>query len=337
MDTLNRVWRIASVVSLIVLITVLHYGTMYHDIASHISHREMYFIPILLSSFWFGIGYGVLTSLTISLIYAPQLFGDIDSHSLFWPIIFQIIMFNLVALMVGFLVERMKRQQERMLVVERSATIGDAAKAVAYEMKDLLATLRRIATKHRENYAELGQDYERELQHIEQMVDILSSFKSVDTMQIFAYDLNQIVMERIEYHRPIAAKVSASFKVDLDESRCPSWVNAESLKRILDRIVQNAIDFSPRGATIYVITKRGGDYSQVTIIDEGPGIKIEDLPKIFKPFFTTKPGGSGLSLSASHKVLQEMGGNIQVSSTYGKGATFTISVPREYPKGIQKP
>jgi len=337
MTTSNKTWRVLIIGSLILIVTILHYSTMHHDIASHIAHRELYFIPILLSSFWFGMGYGILISLIISVIYAPQLFGSMDSRFIFWQVMFQIIMFNFVALMVGYLVERWKRQQERMLVVERAATLGDAAKAVAYEMKDLLASLKSIATTHRENFAELGQDYERELQHLEQMVDILSSFKSAGTIQTFAYDLNAIVRQRISFHRPIAAKTNLSFKADLDERGCPTRINRESIARILDRVVQNAIEASPAGASIYVATKRGGDYSHVTIIDEGPGIRPDDLSKIFKPFFSTKPGGSGLSLSSSHKVIHELGGDIQVSSTYGKGTTFTIVVPREFPGGIQRP
>ncbi len=240
-------------------------------------------------------------------------------------------MFNFVALMVGSLVDRWKRQQERMLVVERAATIGDAANAVASEMKRMLGSLKFIAQKHHESYTELGQDYEKELHHLEQMVDILSSFKPAGTPPAFTYDLNSIVADRIEYFRPVAAEAGLSFKLDLDERGCPSRVNAESMKRILDRLVQNAIEASSQGGTIHVITKRGGDHNQVIIIDQGHGIKFEDMPKVFKPFFTTKPGGSGLSLSASYKTMQEMKGDIQVSSTYGEGATFTINVPREFP------
>jgi signal transduction histidine kinase len=331
MDTLNRGWRIALVGLLVIIITTLHYSTLHHDLASHIAHRELYFIPILLSSLWFGIGYGVVTSLGISLIYTPQLFGYTDSHTIFWPLMFQIIMFNSVALMVGYLAERWKRQQERMLAVERAATIGDAAKAVGYEMKDLLDSLKFIAARNKLKFKDLGQEYEKEMQHLEQMVDILSSFKSADSIQRFAYDLNPIIRDRIDYHRPIATIAGATFKVDLDEIGCPSQVNAESITRIIDRIIQNAIDASPRGGKISVISKRGGDYNLITISDEGPGIKPENLSKIFKPFFTTKIGGSGLSLSASHKVLREMGGDIQASSQYGQGAMFSLYVPREFP------
>lgn len=322
-------WKFVSIGALITLTTILHYGTPHHDIASHIAHRELYFIPIILTGLWFGIGYGVLTSLGISVMYAVQLFGGAEDHAVFWPIMFQIVMFNFVAVMVGYLSERWKRQHERMLVVERAATLGDAARAVAYEMKDLLAALKAIAVGHQECFSGLGQDYASELRHLEQMVEILSSFKPAGTVQPFAYDLNEVVSERVDFYRPIAAAADVFFKVEMDAKGCPTRVNVDSLKRILDRVLQNAIDASASKSGINVSTRRGGDFSAVVISDKGPGIKTEDLPKIFKPFFSTKPGGSGLSLSASLKVMREMGGDIAVDSTYGNGASFTIRVPRE--------
>jgi signal transduction histidine kinase len=327
-------WQIALIGALVILTTVLHYGTPHHDVASHIAHRELYFVPIILTGLWFGIGYGVLMSLGISLVYAVQFFGAANDHPVFWPVMFQILMFSIVAVMVGYLSERWKRQHERMLVVERAAALGDAARAVAYEMKDLLAALKAIAVGQQECFAGLGKDYESELRHLEQMVDILSSLKPASTVQPFAYDLNEVVSERVEFYRPIAAAADVSFRAALDTKGCPTRVNVDSLKRILDRILQNAVDASPSGAVIDVATKRGGDCSEIVISDKGQGIKDEDLPKIFKPFFSTKPGGSGLSLSASQKVMREMGGDIAVVSDYGNGAKFTVSVPREFSKKI---
>ena len=65
-------------------------------------------------------------------------------------------------------------------------------------------------------------------------------------------------------------------------------------------------------------------------IDEGSGIKPENLPNIFKPFFTTKKTGQGLALASCRKNLLDMGGDIEAASDYGKGTTFILTVPREY-------
>jgi len=66
------------------------------------------------------------------------------------------------------------------------------------------------------------------------------------------------------------------------------------------------------------------------IEDIGSGIKPEHLPNIFKPFFTTKEMGQGLALASCRKNLLDMGADIEVASDYGKGATFFLTIPRQY-------
>ena len=72
-----------------------------------------------------------------------------------------------------------------------------------------------------------------------------------------------------------------------------------------------------------------GSYCTLEIEDEGPGIKPEHLPQMFTPFFTTKKMGQGLALASCRKVLRNMGCDIQASTEQGKGATFTVTIPRE--------
>jgi len=67
----------------------------------------------------------------------------------------------------------------------------------------------------------------------------------------------------------------------------------------------------------------------LSVVDEGPGVLPEDLPKLFSPFFTTKPNGSGLGLSAGRKVLREQGGDLYFTPVPSGGAKFSIIVPRE--------
>jgi signal transduction histidine kinase len=332
METMKKAAQIGLIVLVVLVVTILHYSSGHGGVLrAHISHRELYFIPILLASFWFGLKYGIATSLFISLVYAPQVFVQNENQSNLWPVVFQIVMFNLVALMVGFLVERGKRQQKRVFVVEKSAALGRAATAVGHEMKDLLEALKSIARQTAgPECAELNQDFEKELVRLEQMVDILSSFKTAGPLQLFSHDLNAIIQERLKFHRSAADKNGVLFKTDLDPKGCPSRVNTETIGWVLDQIIQNALEVSSKGKAIHIRSTRRGDYCQVIITDEGPGIKLEHLSSIFKPFFTTKGIGDGLALSASRKILRDMGGDIQVASEFGKGAAFTVNVPREY-------
>jgi len=70
----------------------------------------------------------------------------------------------------------------------------------------------------------------------------------------------------------------------------------------------------------------------VQVSDTGRGISAEALPRIFKPFFTTRSEGTGLGLSLANSIVQSHGGRIDVTSTPGKGSQFKVSLPVQHPK-----
>ena len=84
-----------------------------------------------------------------------------------------------------------------------------------------------------------------------------------------------------------------------------------------------------KGDRLTITTGELDDYIVVTVADNGPGIKSENLEKVFDPFFTTRAecGGTGLGLSICHGIILEHGGRITASSEYGDGATFTVALP----------
>jgi signal transduction histidine kinase len=96
----------------------------------------------------------------------------------------------------------------------------------------------------------------------------------------------------------------------------------------MDNLIINAMEVSSTGRNITVSSDRLSDHCRVEVRDQGPGIRPEHLSKIFVPFFTTKEKGTGLSLAACKKIMRDLGGDIQVASTWGEGATFSLIVPR---------
>jgi riboflavin transporter FmnP len=109
MSDFVKPFKVSVVVILVALITLLHYGTMHGRLELHILHRELYFIPILLASFWFGIKLGLVTSIVVSIIYVPQVYLLNTSQGTALTVGFQILIFNLVAIILGYLVDRQKR------------------------------------------------------------------------------------------------------------------------------------------------------------------------------------------------------------------------------------
>jgi signal transduction histidine kinase len=331
MNTTKQSLKMSLIVALVVVVSIMHYATLDAHMELHILHRELYFMPILLASFWFGLRTGVVTALMVSLIYAPYTFLRDDPHSTLLAVTAQVLVFILIAFGLGWLVERQKRQQQEVLEAENLSVLGRAAISVGQEMKDLLGALRGIVKKAEEQECTgLSEHFDQEMSRLDQMVEILSSFVTTEPVQVFSRDMNEVITNKLEHYKRAAKKVGVNLETSLDESGCPSIVDKEAIGWVLGQIMKNALQVSDEGQTIQVRSRRSGNFCTVEIEDEGPGIKPEHLPKIFMPFFSTKETGQGLALAACRKTMRDMGGDIQVTSEWGHGATFIITIPREY-------
>lgn len=108
----------------------------------------------------------------------------------------------------------------------------------------------------------------------------------------------------------------------------PIRASRSQMKRIILNLLFNAIDAIHQTGAISVESRSDHETISVVVTDTGAGIKEEDLPRIFEPFFSTKgPSHSGLGLSSIYGIVKRNGGTIDVTSTPGKGTAFTISLP----------
>ncbi len=123
------------------------------------------------------------------------------------------------------------------------------------------------------------------------------------------------------------------------------------LSQLFNNLLINARQAMEGGGTLYVSianrastgerggTLRPGRYVEVRIRDEGPGIPEEIAPRIFDPFFSTKPGGSGLGLATCHWIVKDHGGTIRLASPPGRGAAFVVLLPAAVgqPSAVPRP
>jgi two-component system sensor histidine kinase AtoS len=106
--------------------------------------------------------------------------------------------------------------------------------------------------------------------------------------------------------------------------------DGDALEQVLLNLIANAGAIVQAGGAISVATRRHPDrpgFVQLIVADTGCGIPPDILPRIFDPFFSTKPSGTGLGLSISHGIVREHGGAIDVESTPGQGTRFIITLP----------
>ncbi len=149
-------------------------------------------------------------------------------------------------------------------------------------------------------------------------------------------DINKLVEEylSLSYHGMRAKNKSfnADYQLVADENLPIIKVNQQDIGRVLLNLFNNAFYAAAQSANpaIKVITKTLNKYLIVEVIDNGKGIPKDVLPKIFQPFFTTKPTGegTGLGLSLSYDIITKgNNGKIEVLSEEGKGTVFTVKLP----------
>ena len=118
------------------------------------------------------------------------------------------------------------------------------------------------------------------------------------------------------------------FQLALAPELAPFAGDQELLRQALLNVVLNACQAMPEGGVVDIATEAdAGQVVVVRIADEGVGIPAEDLERIFNLYFTTRPDGHGVGLSMVYRIVQLHDGRIDVTSSVGRGTTFTIRFP----------
>ena len=140
-------------------------------------------------------------------------------------------------------------------------------------------------------------------------------------------DLNKVIQELLEFVGPELDQAGVKIESSLSPDLPPLSIDARYIKQALLNLIKNAVAAMPDGGTLGVQTLRSGEEVQVRISDTGSGIPEDIMDKIFEPYFTTKPFGTGLGLTIVFKIVKEHYGDISVSSRLGEGTTVTLVLP----------
>lgn len=148
------------------------------------------------------------------------------------------------------------------------------------------------------------------------------------------FDLAASIERVVRIVRPTAEKKNLA----LDAEIAPEvgWMRGDSrrMEQVLLNLLSNAVKFTERGG-VRVTSRREGDEIVIRVADTGIGIRKEDLGRLFRPFTQLETGlarqyeGTGLGLSISKRLVEMMGGRMDVESEYGKGSTFSVVIPAE--------
>lgn len=249
---------------------------------------------------------------------------------------------------------RSRVAERRARSAERLAELGAMTGGLAHEIKNPLSTVGLNAQLLGEAIEELPiagdekgrlvrrvQSLRREVERLRGILTDFLEFAGELRLDRRAADLNIAVGELIDFFVPQAEKSGVRLRTDLSAEPLHASVDVSHVKQAVLNLMLNATqamtvpgDASPSGASkeliIRTVAVRDADQrrvAQIHVIDTGPGIPADVLPRIFTPYFTTKSGGTGLGLPTSRRLIEAHEGRIEVFSELGRGTDFVITLP----------
>ncbi len=142
-------------------------------------------------------------------------------------------------------------------------------------------------------------------------------------------DLISVLDESLEFLGQELADCGLTIDVELDSVVPIVMGDRGQVKQVFYNIIKNARDATPTGGIIRIRTSSDDQFVYVQIGDNGQGIDQNDMPKIFRPYFTTKKGGNGLGMMVVQRIMRAHGGRIGIDSRKGKGTVVTLQFPQK--------
>jgi two-component system sensor histidine kinase AtoS len=164
---------------------------------------------------------------------------------------------------------------------------------------------------------------------LNRIVSELLDFSKPYPTRYGSVQVNELIREMLLLIRKRADTQSISIDLRLDPSLPSIEADGEQLKQVLLNLMINACQAIPGRGTIIVSTMMElSDQLAIHVIDNGVGIAPEDIEKVFDPFFSTKPAGTGLGLAVVQRIINGHNGRIEITSEQGKGTDVKLSLPK---------
>jgi len=224
--------------------------------------------------------------------------------------------------------------RERLVHGERLAAIGEMAANLAHELKNPLVTIGGFAGRLVKGLPCDSREHQyadtivKEIGRLERMLADILGFSRKPTICYSNCDVGDILENCFASCATTLEDHGVALATSFEDSPWPTLGDAHQLKQVFLNLMLNACEAMSDGGSLHVsLTKVSLDkkYILVSIRDSGGGIPAELLPRIFTPFFTTKPHGTGLGLAIVNRILQNHGGTIEARNE-GDGAVFTVTL-----------
>ena len=221
---------------------------------------------------------------------------------------------------------------------EKVSSIMDLAAGVAHELGNPLNSINIHLQLLQRNLKGMEQDTKTQkslhscIKEVKRLDGIIShflkairpsdpDFKKINLLKIVE---ETVLLREKELN---AKKISVRMEAGVREPMIHA--DAEQIKQVFFNVIGNAVDAVGESSTIRIVTGIDDHYVFAKIVDQGSGIKKEDISRVFEPYFTTKKSGHGIGMMIVHRIMRDHRGEVGIDSKEGSGTIVTLNFPRK--------
>ena len=229
-----------------------------------------------------------------------------------------------------------KRMEAEILSRERLSALGRTAAHISHEIKNPLMLIGGFARQVLKGFSgdpEKNKEKLRiivdEVQRLESFLSEVGGYAKISEPQKKVGDLNSLLQEISVRIKPSIQEQGIKLSLELDQNLPYVQFDPVHLRQVILNIVKNGIEAMPEGGTLTIVSGRVEKRVFIQISDTGEGISPEVMEKIFQPFFSTKPKGSGLGLTIAQKIMEAHQGTLTIESEPHRGTLVTCFLNME--------
>lgn len=328
-----------------------------------------FYLLVCLHTIYFGLRFGLLVATLSALLYFFSIYDQISGTSDWVDLGLRMIFLYLIALPVGLLSEKVKRDkhtvetlnrdlarslenlramQEKLIEAEKLSALGRLTTYIAHEIRNPLTALGGFARRLDKKLATGKPEKEyvaimiAEVARLEKILMDTLVYGKVNVTKLIRDELNKPVMAAASLYREICRENNITLVEKLAADLPRGKINHEQVHQALDSLLSNSIQAMPEGGTLTIQTgqviKNNTPYLTIEVRDTGGGISTENIDYIFEPFYSTKKigSGTGLGLPIVRKIIDEHRGLIEVKNYPDHGTDFILYFPYQSEEEDQK-
>jgi signal transduction histidine kinase len=337
------------------VVSVLHYTTPADRAWLHNIYQRLYYAPIVLGAYWFGVRGGLLTAVAAAFAYAPHIRHTWSNNEPYAASQYvELVIFPSAGLLVGLLADtqrtltrkyqqaaasletanrELRESDEQLRRADRLSALGEIAAGLAHEIRNPLAGITgaleivqsRVAAGTPE--AEFSGIAAKEVARLDGLVGEFLAYARPRQPELRPASLATVIEHVVLLLTPEAERAGLRIEREDTGDLPPVRMDAEQIQQVVFNLVLNGLQAGPRGSRVLVRTFLDGTSAVVDVADAGPGVATDSRTRFFEPFVTTKAQGTGLGLAVSHRIVLAHGGRLEYRDAPGGGALFRIILP----------